>query len=274
MHSRFRYRLGPCLLATAVALRLAWGFAPDPIIEAARTAAAAYQNSLPNYIAKRTTTRYRGARARRFQSYGPGAVIAWQAVDTVIGEVTAFQGKEVYTNITINGEPTAQLPKWGAWSTGEFAVVLISILPPERAAKFAHQRNEHLRNRAAVRYDFAVDKPHSAWRLDAGRLPGMHGQGYLTAYAGAIWVDRQTGQTLRVEMSARGLPRGFALSSVESRTDFDFVQIGDREYLLPTHSQALTCESKDLICLKNETVFSGYDKFVADSNVSFENIAK
>ncbi len=37
---------------------------PDPVIEAARVAAAAYQQSLPDYIVKRTTTRYGQGRAR------------------------------------------------------------------------------------------------------------------------------------------------------------------------------------------------------------------
>jgi hypothetical protein len=258
-------------LTTATALQFALALAappPDPLIEAARKAAAAYQNSLPDYVARRTTARY-NATPHRLD------VTIWKPVDTVTGEVTAVHGKELYSNITINGNPAAKLPNWGAWSAGEFATVLMAILPRERAATFTHQRSEQLRNRAAARYDFAVDQLHSAWSLAADRLPGAPGPpNYFPACAGAIWIDKQTGQVLRVEMSARGLPNWFALSSIESRTDFDFVQIGDREYLLPSHSESLSCKRNGFLCLKNETVFTNYDKFVSDTNISFDNTAK
>jgi hypothetical protein len=264
------------LLAAATALQFAWALAipgiasppPDPLVEAAGKAAAAYEDSLPDYIVKRTTTRYRGTRAR-FD------VTIWRPVDTVTGDVTAVHGKEVYSNITINGKPAVELPNRGSWSAGEFTTVLLAILPPERAATFTHRRNEQLRNRAAVRYDFAVDQSHSAWRLAADHLPGSPGhQSYATAYTGAIWIDKQTGQVLRIEMSARGLPNWFALNSIESYTDFDFVQIGDRSYLLPERSESLTCERNGRICLKNETVFTNYDKFVSNTSISFDDTAK
>ena len=241
---------------------------PDPIFEAARTAAASYQQSLPDYIVKRTTNRYKGTR----HTYD---VTTWDSVDTVTGDVTAVHGKEVYSNITIDGIPAAELPNRGSWSAGEFTTLLMAILPPERAATFTHQRNEQLRNRAAGRYDFAVDQSHSAWRVAADHLPGTHGaQNYSTAYGGTIWIDKQTGQVLRIEMSARGLPAWFALSSIETHIDFDFVQIGDQKYLLPSHSVSLTCQRDGAVCLKNETVFVHYDKFDSSTSISFEDSAK
>jgi hypothetical protein len=189
--------------------------APDPVIEAARTAAASYQQSLPDYIVKRTTTRYKSA-----------VMDLWHTVDTVSADVAALHRKEAYSNITLNGKPVKDLPTRGAWSAGEFATALMAILPPERAAVFTHQRLEQLRNRPSFRYDFAVDQSHSAWHLAADHLPDTPGpQNYSTAYGGAIWIDKQSGQVLRIEMSARGLPPWFALNSIESRTDFDFVQI-------------------------------------------------
>jgi hypothetical protein len=274
-------------LTTAIALQLTalqptalqptWTLAAslpsDPLIAAARAAAATYQDSLPDYIAKRTTARYRGTRAALWQP--ASAVRVWNQVDTVTGDVTALQGKEVYSNITINGMRAAELPNWGSWSAGEFATALLAILPPERAAALTHQHAEQLRDRAAVRYDFAVDQSHSAWRLATDHLPGSPGpQSYATAYTGAIWIDKQTGQALRIEMAARGLPNWFALNSIESCTDFDFVQIGDRSYLLPERSESLTCERNGHICLKNESVFTNYDKFVFNTSISFDDTAK
>jgi hypothetical protein len=151
----------------------------------------------------------------------------------------------------------------------------MAILPTERGAAFTHRHAEQLRGRPSFRYEFAVDESHSSWHLAADNLPGMPGpQNYSAAYGGALWIDKQTGQVLRIEMSARSLPPWFALNSVESRTDFDFVQIGDRKYLLPIHSVSLTCEKNGPVCLKNETAFGHYDKFASNTSISFDEPAQ
>ena len=245
---------------------------PDPVIEAARAAAATYQQSLPDYVVKRTTTRFKGG--RQDLNATASAVDIWNTVDTVSGDIAAQHGKEVYTNIILNGKPAMELPTRGAWSAGEFSTALTAILPTERAAAFTHQHAEQLRGRPSLRYDFMVDESHSAWRLAADNLPGMSGpENYSAAYGGAIWIDRQTGQVVRIEMAAR-VPAWFALSSIETRTDFDFVQIGDRKYMLPTHAVSLTCERRGPVCLKNETVFTNYDKFASNTSISFDDPAK
>lgn len=61
--------------------------------------------------------------------------------------------------------------------------------------------------------------------------------GFSSAYAGRIWIDKETGQPVRIEMTAHGLPHGFPVSTVESQTDYDFVKIGDGTFLLPVHSE-------------------------------------
>ena len=261
------------LLAIATVLQLACALAipgiaalppRDPVIEAARTAAASYHESLPDYIVRRTTIRYTSARHD-----------FWHTVDTVSGDVVARHGKEMYSNIMRNGKPATQLPVYGAWSTGEFSTALLAILPPERAAVFTHPRAEQLRNRPSFRYDFTVNQPHSAWHLTADNLPGIpEPQNYSPAYAGAIWIDKEGGQVLRIEMSARGLPGGFGLSSAVSRTDFDYFPIGGQNYLLPARSESLTCERNRPVCLKNEIVFDHYDKFVSDTSISFGHTTK
>jgi hypothetical protein len=245
----------------------------DPIIDAARESAATFQQSLPDYIVKRTTARYRGG---RINTSSPAENVAiWHPVDTVSADVAAVKGKEVYTNITLNGLPSIDLPNRGAWSAGEFSTQMLAILPPERAAKFTHQRAESIQNRPAWRYDFEVDQSHSAWNLSAAHVPGAPGpQTYTTAYGGGIWIDRQTQQVLKIEMAARNLPRWFPLDSIESNTEYNLVKIGDQQYMLPVHSVSFTCERSALLCLKNETVFQNYDKFSASTNIMFDGSPK
>jgi hypothetical protein len=245
----------------------------DPVIDGARDAAAAFMRSLPDYIVKRTTTRYRGNRAN---TSAPAINVGmWHQGDTVSGDVAAVQGKEVYTNIIINGKPAKNLPSGGAWSAGEFSSQVLTILSPERAARFTHQREESIRNRPAYRYDFEVDESHSVWNLAAAHVPGAPApESYTTAYGGEIWIDKETRQVLRIEMSARDLPKWFPLDSTEMITDYDLVRIGTEQYVLPVRSVSLTCERSALICLKNDTVFKNYDKFSASSNITFDGSPK
>ncbi len=52
-------------------------------------------------------------------------------------------------------------------------------------------------------------------------------------YTGAIWIDRENSRVLRIELSARNMPRAFALDTVESAVDYDYVLIGDSKFLCP-----------------------------------------
>ncbi len=167
-------------------------------------------------------------------------------------------------------------PRRPGFSVGEFSAALLTVLPPERAAAFTHQHSEELRNRPSFHYDFAIDQSHSAWHLAADHLPGIPGpQNYSTAYGGAVWIDRETGQTLRIEMSARGLPNWFGLSSIDIPHRFRLsCQIGDRKFLLPARSESLSCEQNGLVCLKNDTVYEHYDKFASNTSISFDDTAK
>ena len=246
----------------------------DSIIESARNAAASYVQSLPDYIAKRTTSRYRGARPDlRY----PGSTVAiWQPVDVVTSDLAVEHGKEVYTNVTLNGVPSLDLPTRGAWSSGEFSTDLLAVLAPDRDARFSRQKSEVIRNRQTWRYDYGVDQSHSAWNLSAENLRNMavgSKANFAPSYSGAIWIDKESGQVLRVEMAAGGLGT-FPLDTIESNTDFDFVKIGGAEYVLPVRSVSFTCERGAFVCLKNETDFRDYDKFGASANITFDDGAK
>ena len=75
-------------------------------------------------------------------------------------------------------------------------------------------------------------------------------------------------------MSARNIPREFALDQVESTVDYDFVLIGDHKFLLPTHSEALSCERGTTQCSRNEIDFRNYKKYGADTSITFEDPVK
>jgi hypothetical protein len=231
----------------------------DPVIDSARDAAFEFTDTLPNYVVKQFTTRYQTDTAH-------GNRTSWQALDLVTADVVCENGKESYKNILVNGKaPRDAIEKSGSWSTGEFATVLQGILHPQTNADFHNKRSTTIVNRPAYRYDYSVEQAHSMWHVYASS------ESYVPGYTGSIWIDKETFRVLRIEMSAVNMPRSFALDAVESAVDYDFVLIGDKKALLPTHSEALSCVRGTAECTRNVIEFRNYKKFGADTSITFES---
>lgn len=230
----------------------------DPIIENAREAAFSFVETLPNYVVKQFTTRY-GTEAAR------GGQTSWHAIDTVTADVVSEGGTESYKNILVNGKPPKEaIEKTGAWSTGEYASLLQDVLSPSTDADFHGQHSTTIVNRAAYRYDFSVAKPNSHWHVYA------ESTSYVPEYTGSIWIDKQNYRVLRIELSAQKLPTSFLLDTVESAVDYDYVTIGDGKFLLPTHSEALSCVRGSGECTRNVIDFRNYRKFGAETSITFD----
>jgi hypothetical protein len=143
--------------------------------------------------------------------------------------------------------------------------VLQDILLPQTNADFHNKRSTTIVNRAAFRYDFSVEQPNSHWHIYASA------QSYLPEYTGAIWVDKENYRVLRIELSARNMPKAFPLDTVESAVDYDYVLIGDGKFLLPVHSESLSCERGTSLCSRNVIDFRNYKKFGADTSITFDS---
>jgi hypothetical protein len=229
----------------------------DQIIWSARDAAFEFTDTLPNYVVKQYTTRYQTDVAH-------GNRTSWQALDIVTADVVCEGGKESYKNILVNGKPPHDaIEKTGSWSTGEFATVLQGILAPQTEADFHNKRSTNIVNRPAWSYDFAVDQPRSMWHVTASS------ESVVAAYTGTIWIDKENFRVLRIEMQAIDMPRSFALDDVESAVDYDYVMIGGEKYLLPVHSEALSCVRGTAECTRNVIEFRNYKKFGADTSITF-----
>ena len=230
----------------------------NEIIEAARTRAESYTSEMPNFLVQQVTT--------RFVSNSIPAV--WKTMDQVEAEVACVNGKEEYRNIRVNGRPTAQpVEKTGAWSTGEFVTTLQDVLSYATAASFTNRLEVTVVNRPAYLYDFVVQQSNSHWVIVSPA-----GRSYAPAYNGAIWIDKETKQVLKIEQRTSSLPADFPFTSAESILEYDFVRIDARPFLLPVHSENLTCERASLNCWRNEIAFRNYKKFSSDSNIVFTKL--
>jgi hypothetical protein len=224
----------------------------------ATDAAYSFSETLPNYVVKQFTTRYETGAAR-------GGQTSWTALDTVTADVISEKGKESYKNLLIDGKPSrGDVEKTGTWSTGEYSSVLLDILQPSTDADFHNKRTTTIASRAAFRYDFSVERENSHWGIHAG------GESYKPEYTGCIWIDKETYRVLRIETSARNIPKTFPLDTVESAIDYDYVMISGNKYLLPVHAESLSCERGTTGCSRNVIEFRNYRKFGADTSITFD----
>src|SRR4029434_9672182 len=97
----------------------------DPRIAMAREAVAAYTQSLPNYYCQEQIT--------RFASTTPK--VDWRPLDVVSAVVVSENGRDEYRDLTINGKPVNKRIEeiGGAWSTGEFGMMVADLFSPATA---------------------------------------------------------------------------------------------------------------------------------------------
>jgi hypothetical protein len=228
----------------------------DDLIRKATDAAFDFTQNLPNYVCLELINRYES----------DSKPVNWQAVDRVQTNVIYENGKEDYRNLQINGRPVNKKMEemGGAWSTGEFGTMLIDLFSPATAADFRYSHTSRSSGISAKVYDYTVDHQHSHWDVK------MASQEYSPAYRGSVWIDPQTARVLRIEMEAFGFPSTFPTDHVESATDYEYVRLGDaHQYLLPVHSETLSCERGTPNCSRNVIDFRNYHKYSGESTITF-----
>jgi predicted transcriptional regulator len=226
------------------------------LVEKAREVASKFLEGLPNYVVQESATRYIS------ETRQP----SWNVVDVVSAEVVFEEHRESYRNLQINGKPSKKPPEEsGAWSTGEFGTILGNLFSPYTDADFKFAQDDTISHRAASVFDFKVQRVRASWRI------WTTGQYIMPAYRGSVWIDKQTGEVLRIEMQAKEIPEAFPEISVETAVDYDSIRLGTPEqFLLPVHSEALSCWRGSNDCQRNVIEFRNYHKFTGESNIEFK----
>jgi hypothetical protein len=153
----------------------------------------------------------------------------------------------------------------GSWSTGEFGTLLRDLFSPSTAAAFVPRRDATISGKTAAVYSFQVQRENSHWRV---QVPS---QSVYPAYKGSVWIDKTNGRVLRIEMQARNVPSEFPLDAVEVATDYEYVRIGGtQQFLLPVHSETLSCQRGTNTCSRNTIDFRNYKKYSGEASITFE----
>jgi hypothetical protein len=229
----------------------------DPTILKAMEAAESFTETLPNYVCQQFTSRF----------VSVTHVVSWQAQDVVSAEVVYENGREDYRNLKINDKAVKKGMEElsGAWSTGEFGTLLRDIFSPATAAEFHFRKDSAIAGKSAALYDFKVAREGSHWHIMVAS------QSVFPPYKGSVWIDKQNGRVLRIEMQARNMPQEFPLDTVESEADYQYVRIGGtQEFLLPVHAETLSCQRGTNNCSRNSIDFRNYKKYSGEANITFD----
>ncbi|HEY0320644.1 MAG TPA: hypothetical protein VGC66_06825 [Pyrinomonadaceae bacterium] len=231
----------------------------NEVLEKARVATLAATEAMPDFIVRQQIIR----------SYALGSTENWQISDrlTIIVTYRVNQGED-YRVLAVNGMPPSKEMKegrsyeelGGTSSSGEYVSMLASLFRPESLTHFQVVDTDILRNRRAIVYEFEVKQMNSRQSLKS-----TGNRAVTVGYRGRVWIDRETFRVLRVEDIATDIPPDFPIRAKTSLTDYDWVTIAERQYLLPIAvdlRMTATVEGRgQLIQARNEIRFRNYQKY-------------
>ena len=236
------------------------------LLERTRNVTLAAASAMPDFIVKQLI--------RRSVAYG--TTTNWVPQDTLSIAVgyRANQGEE-YRLLSVNGVPATEEVREGqdyskyvkgTTSSGvEYISAQADIFKPESQTEFRMVDTDVIQNRKTIVYEFLVKKENSKLTLSVSDGGGSTPAGSR----GRLWIDRELDRVLRFEQIATEIPAGFPITSASSVIDYDWVNINERKYLLPTHSEILltTVQPKFVLQSRNDVRFRGYQKFGAELKV-------
>ena len=217
--------------------------------------ALTYRGELPNFICEQTTT-----------STGS----KWITVSKA--EVRFEQGHEHYSKVTIDGKPTEpnslSTSAMAFITQGEFGSDLVNLFKPPIVAEFKFRKDGKLGRSQSLIYEFhlATEK-NTFWALRDNRGVTLYPE-----YEGELWLGRQNGLPLRLELRPVHLPGDFGFGSAEIAIDYSEIKIAVLgTFRLPSSSETTVCEFKSAplreTCTKNLLVFHDCKKFATKTRV-------
>ena len=227
------------------------------IVRETQQIAMNYSRSLPDFFCNEVVKRYDDARG------------ALQLRDTLEIKLTYFEGKEDYRVLTVNGRATIRPLEevGGSISKGEFASMLNSIFTGQSHAVLQWDHWTTVRNRVAHVYAFRIKAENSSYHISFS-YSGRSSKGVKAGQHGFVYIDRETNQVLRIIGEADTIPKDFPIQHSSTVLDYDFVDVGGRQYLLPLRADVRM--ATDRLNTRNLVEFHGYRKFSGESTITFQ----
>jgi hypothetical protein len=227
-----------------------------PLLDQARNHAAEFMDDLPNFVVTQIVTR--SVRTAKKKD--------WQQQDKLEIEVS-YRAKtgEQFKLVRYNDKTTQmtydQLK--GATTAGEFGSILGALFSPQSQAEFKEVRRETFHGHQTVIYDFRVSKEFSSNTI----TDFNSGRTVTTAYSGRVWIDTESGRTLRIEQSADDIQPGFPITSAKRSVEYDWIIIDRQRYLLPVYAEVILGNDLKRYYLRNVIELRNYRMFDTDLKI-------
>jgi hypothetical protein len=161
----------------------------------------------------------------------------------------------------------------GAHSEGEFGSILTEIFRDGSHARFTWDHWTTLRKHPAHVFRYRVLRENSMYKITYGLSPrALDADSTTVGEHGNLYVDRDSGQILRVEQIADSIPEDFPVTGASTVLDYDFISVGGRQFLLPLHAEVRLATRG--VSIRNEVKFQGYRKFNGESSITFDTPGK
>jgi hypothetical protein len=237
----------------------------NELLERTRNVTLAAANAMPDFIVKQLIKR----------SIAQGNTENWVPQDNLAIAVgfRANSGEE-YKLISVDGvpaaddvKPTRDINKYvkGATSSGvEYISALADVFKPESKTDFRVVDTDVVRERRTLVYEYVVKRELSTLSVGVGGSEAV-----IVGSRGRVWIDRELDRVVRFEQIATEIPAGFPVTAASTLIDYDWVMIGERKYLLPTHSEILMTSTQigTRLQSRNDIRYRSYQKFGAELKV-------
>lgn len=239
------------------------------LLERTRNVTLAAAGAMPDFLVKQIIKR----------SYAYGNTANWKQQDNLTLAVgyRANQGEE-YRVLTVDGMPVPAdtqasgdysknkyVPKGASSSGVEYISALADVFKPESKTEFRVVDTDTIQTRRTVVYEYTIKREFSQLSLSLADT-GAH---TITGSRGRLWIDRELDRVLRFEQIATEIPPDFPITAASSLIDYDWVNINEHKYLLPSHSEILltTVNPKYVLQSRNDIRFRSYQKYGAELKV-------
>ena len=237
------------------------------LLERTRNVTLAAAGAMPDFLVKQIIKR----------SVAYGHTSNWIPQDNLTLAVgyRANQGEE-YKLLSVNGMPAAPdvqassdyskyVPKGASSSGVEYISALADVFKPESKTEFRVVDTDTVQSRRTVVYEYTIKKDNSQLQLNLQDT----GARAVVGSRGRVWIDRELDRVLRFEQIATEVPPDFPITEASSTIDYDWVNINDHKYLLPSHSEILLSmrTPKYMLQSRNDVRFRNYQKFGAELKV-------
>jgi len=236
------------------------------ILDDVREYVANYDNNLPDFVC--TEVEHRQVAPRPGTRYGgqAGSDPSYTEVDTVTNRLSYFEHKDTKTTILVNNRPTASSYENlnGSTSNGDFGTMLHDLFSYRAQARFEWARWATLRGRLTMVFSFRVLQPNSSFSIGVKDIK----REIVAGYTGELFVDKETHKITRLLEVAQDIPADFPIHHAQERLDYDYADIGGRQYLLPYRGELIMEQDEGFS--KNLLDFLHYKKYSADSDITYD----